>query len=213
MPPESGVPSFFNRFTGVVGRSVLPGVDGGRGTARLAAARRGTGGAPFGAGEPVLDGGNGDPARPGAGDPARERLSAKGEAAIWGTGEPTRERGWGLDGGGVLGGGGVCGEGGRPPWVGTGGELWDGSGGGSLWPGSDVVPWTSSVGVANDPVDALPSLTSRSTALSDVDGSSVYTISFSSTPSVEGLWRVALRISLRLGRGGGTCAEVGDVSV
>lgn len=107
------VPSRFGRVVSVVDRSTLD-VGGGSGTARLAGARRGTGGATCsGAGEPVLEGGNGDEGRPDAGDPARERLNDIGEAADWGMGEPTRERGGEAVVGGVCGSGTVCGDSGR----------------------------------------------------------------------------------------------------
>lgn len=107
------VPSRFGRVVNVVDRSTLD-VGGGSGTARLAGARRGTGGAPrSGAGEPVLEGGNGDEGRPDAGDPVRERLNDIGEAADWGMGEPTRERGGEAVAGGVCGSGTVCGDSGR----------------------------------------------------------------------------------------------------
>lgn len=74
------VPSRFSRVVSVIDRSDID-VGGGNGTARLAGARRGTGGATCsGAGEPVLEGKNGDEGRPDAGDPARERLNDIGEA-------------------------------------------------------------------------------------------------------------------------------------
>lgn len=103
---------------------------GGTGTALRAGARLGTGGAPFGTGEAVLEDENGEPVRRGAGEPALDRLRAIGILARWGIGEETREgkgageatRDRGRGGGdaarnagdvGVSGRGILCGEGGH----------------------------------------------------------------------------------------------------
>lgn len=115
-----GIPSFASVCTAV----------GGTGTALRAGARLGTGGAPCGAGEAVLEGGNGEPVRGGAGEPVLDRLGARGVPARCGIGEETRDgkgageatRERGRGGGdvarnagdvGVSGRGTVCGEGGR----------------------------------------------------------------------------------------------------
>lgn len=205
------VPSLFSRVGSADGRSGI-GVDGGNGAARLAGARRGTGGAPCGGtGEPVLEGGKGEEGRPDAGDPARERLSDIGEATDWGMGEPTRERGGETEAGGVCGWETVCEDIGHSEGIIV--EVCSSctlAGTSSLTPttgaGSGVS--TSSVGVANDSDDVCLSFCSRPTAvLSTATGSVLGTVLLAEHPALVSAVApsgVVLRVSLRFGRAGGT---------